>query len=265
MVKRKRSSGSSRTVRRRFHRRRRTRRPQQKLKAYSGEYGKTYSTGFKTKKTKGTKYRRHLWDSTLYKAHFRSIAGLSAIVSTPNDTIQATLERRRALFNGIDNFWTAAGGSTTIDAGVAVPTFGRTIVIRGGILRLTITNNSTDDTLKVKVWLVWANPTTESPIATPATVPFEWDPSCSADFTQFGKVMAQRETTLLPLSRPMEVVWRLQPQKIDRDTFGGNAGRQFFWWYSIGQLNNTEIVPAAESATVINTFNISFVGDEDNT
>jgi len=233
------------------------------MKGYSAQFGKSYSTTFRTRKIGLRRFRNHLWNSTLFKAHYRSVAGASTTIGTPNNTVEATLIRTRALHNDIEQFYRVNGGITAIDTGILPPGFNSDIILRGGIARISFSNHATDDAVKVKVWAVWANASPDLTIVpTPLTVPAEWDPSIFADFRQFGKVLMQKESVLLPGSRPFEVTWRFKPQKIDDNTWSSEQGSQLYWLYSLSQMQNTEpITPTPEVITVVKTFNVSLSGD----
>jgi len=231
------------------------------LTSRSSQFGKAAFNGFRSRKVRTSTFRRWLWRDTAYKAHYRSVAALSADVSTPNHTVQATWGTNRALFNGVGDFWTTAGGATPIDEGTTVPTFGETIVLRGGLARITFSSNATDDAVRIRCWAVWAKSNPALTISSP--VPLEWDPSCWQDFARFGRVLDMREIMLIPGSRPFDMTWRYRPQKIDKEIFNTSNGNQLYWMYTISQTNNTEGPPAtAEVVRVTVSYNTSFSADE---
>jgi len=230
------------------------------LTSRSAQFGKAAYNGFRTRKTSVKTFRNWLWRDTAYKAHYRSIAGFSGNVSTTNDTTLATFGANRALFNTVADFWVPLGGANPIDLGTPVPTFGETIILRGGISRITFASNSTDDAVRVRCWAVWANPNPTLNNISP--VPIEWEPSCFEDFKRFGKIMDMREIMLIPGSRPFDMTWRYKPQKIDKEIFNTSNGSQLYWMYTVSQCNNTELIPAAETVTVTISYNVSFSADE---
>lgn len=265
MVKRRRTSGSTfrRTNRRRFTRFRRRFRGKKNV-SYTTQSGIGPTLGFRNRKTNRKRYKRVLWDSTMFKAHYRSIGSNFTITATPNNVTQSTQNRIKALDNAVDVFWAANGGAQSVDAATPVPIFGSTITIRGGIARITLTTTSTDDPLRVRVFAVWTNKRPSIPAGGTA-VALDWDPSCFPSFDRIvGKVLFSKEALLLPGGNSLTCSYRLKAQRIDKETFN-NDGNQLFWYYSVCQLSNVEAIAAAETVFAVTSFNLSFVGDEDNT
>jgi len=230
------------------------------MKGYSAQFGKSYTTTFRTRRIGLRRFRNHLWNSTLFKAHYRSIAGQSSIVSTPVNPVEATLVRTRALHNEVEQFYRVNGGITALDGTTLPPSFNGDITLRGGYARIAFSNNSLVDAVKVKVWACWINHSPDLTIVPISSlVPVEWDPSCFSDFNQFGKVMMQKEGVLLPGSRPFEVTWRFRPQKIDDNTWAIEQGQQLYWVYSLSQMQNTNLT--GENVTVVKSFNVSLSAD----
>lgn len=206
-------------------------------------------------------YRRKLWDTTLFKPHYRSILASSFVITTPIGANTGTFHSVRALSTLLP-FWTTAGGTQQIDALVVPPLFSpSTIVIRGGKVKTTVTNRSTDESVKVKIWCLWAKdaPTSVFIPANGTPFPEDWDPTLIPDFHQGFKVLFAREVMLLPGARPVELTCKLKVQKLDGDTFLNEAGRQVHWMYLISETDDSDAT--ATTVGVSNSHNLSFVGD----
>lgn len=261
--KRKRSSTSSG---RRIKRRRTTRRSRRGV-AYTSQRGSAVANQFRSRRTSVRKYRRMIWDSTLFKQHYRSISSQAVTTNTPNNTVQATMNFVKALDNGAGLFWTSGGGTQSVDGGVTVPTFGSTIVVRGGTARITFAHNGTadtDDGVRIRVWAVWTGYEPAN-FPTPGTVPLEWDPTCHPSFQRnVGKLLYSREAIVVKGGESLTCTHRLRVQKLDKEIFSNN-GSTLYWFYTVSQTSNNEAIAAAESVTATYSFNLSFSGDEDST
>jgi len=89
----------------------------------------------------------------------------------------------------------------------------------------------------------------------------EWDPSVVAEFTDFGKVLYQREAVLDAVQN-VEIVHRFKPQKIDRIRHQGSVTRPMgatLWWMVVIVCNNVN--PVATGVNFVNSWNLSFAGD----
>jgi len=245
-----------------------------RARASTSKYGKAISIGFRSKKTSLRAFRNHLWRSTLFKTHYRSCgsgftAPLEAVSVTPG---AARLYLLPALSNQSTNqpfillgqaFWTIGGGLLTSDSGIVAPTFYGDITLRGGIARLMLLNR--DETqLRVKVYGVWAakNPSYDVYNGLQNSVrPPEFDPSATADFADFGKVLFEKEATL-DSGQSMDVVHRFKVQKIDRIAHTGNAtdpaGAQL-WWMVLLVINSANA--GASGVNFVNSWNLSFAAD----
>lgn len=265
-------SGSSMTrrVRRRFGRRRRPMFKRRRVVTYSSNSIRPVDgIGFRKRRIKASRYRRMLFNSTNFKNHYRSIASNGFIIPTPNDITTGGVNWFSAWPDGAP-FWTAAGGAQPIDTGIAVPTFGREVFLRGGMIRCTVANPSPDistggsESIRVRVFAVRTikNPNTAwLGAALPTQVQSQlWDPSVVPDFDRFGKVLFEREFDLPPNNSAMDVCMRLRPQRIDEleDSLSGN---KIVWVVLVGQLTNTEAVNAVENVTVTVSHNLSFAAD----
>lgn len=227
---------------------------------YTTQSGTGSSSNYRGRRMSGRKYRSILWRDTIMKQHYRSIGSKFTATATPNNVTQCTVVTFGALDNGVAQFWETAGGATGVDAGVAVPIFGSTIILRGGVARLAISSSSTDDPVRVRIWAVW---TTANPSLIPAngTYPLDWDPSTiPTPQREFGKILFNKEAMLLG-GNTVTCTYRHKVQKIDKEEFQ-NGGRRLIWVYSVAQLNNTEAILAPESVTAVASFNLSFSADE---
>lgn len=260
MAKRKRVMAPRRNVRRRFTRK--SRMPRRAIiKSYTTQSGSGGSVNFMNRRQSTRRYRNIIWNDSILKTHYRSISAQAVDQATPNNVIQSRFNRIKALENGVGLFWTVAGGAMPADGGVAVPGFGTSITLRGGVSRLTLTTNSTDDTVRVRVWAVWTslNP---SGIPAAADVPLDWDPSIIPSFRRnVGKVLFSKEAMLLPNGGGVTCTYKFRVQRIDQEVFNNN-GNTLFWFYTICQTKNNDIGPLAEIVTAVSSFNVSFVGDE---
>lgn len=217
---------------------------------------------FRQKKGSLKKFRNMLWNSTLYKPHYRSLFSSTFAIVTPATGFGfGTFTSIRAL-GSVNPFWTTAGGAQPIDNGVVVPIFNpANIIIRGGTLKTTITNRSTDESVRVRVWCVWAKDAPDA-VALPASgspFPVGWDPTMVPDFNNGFKVLFGKEVLLLPGARPMEVSFKMKVQKLDINTFITEAGRQIHWMYLVAETDDTDAT--VSSVGVVNSHNLSFTGD----
>lgn len=254
----KRSRFTRRPVRSRFARSRFTRR----TTTISAQLGNTGRSLFRSRKISGRRWRGALLADTRFKPHYRSVLDRLRNDLTGIGVTAALFYATAPFDSTIGNEpWAAGGGLQAIDAAVAVPTFSSSaIVIRGGIHRICFSNNSAVDSIRVRLWGVWAHvspnfasiPTAGSPVAT------LWDPSLTSDFAGNFKIIMHREFILLPGSRPYEVFQRIRPQKIDLAEYrlGGN---KFHWFYTLSQT--TDINALADNVTIVLSYNLSLVGD----
>ena len=217
---------------------------------------------FRQRKTSLRRFRKMLWDSTLYKPHYRSLGSTAFLITTPAaGQLSGTFQAIRAL-SSVNPFWTTAGGAQQIDDGVVVPIFNpASMIIRGGTIKTTISNRSNDESLRVRVWCVWGKDDVDS-VALPASgtpFPVGWDPTMIPDFHQGFRIIFGKEVLLLPGHKPMEVSMKLKIQKLDINTFITEAGRQFYWMYHIAETDDSDATVSA--AGIVNSHNLSFSSD----
>lgn len=248
--------------------RRRMRRGGRRETATTSQWGRPFTTRL-TRGRRGTRssYHRSLYNTTKFKAHYRSTEETSLIVTTPATVEAAAVHIQRALFTsgargGGNAFWTAAGGALPIDAGVVVPPFDANIIIRGGIARCEVYNGAVES-VRVDIFSVWTNAHPLDEFATDFTVSSEWDPTLQPDFQRFGKVI-NRKTMFLEPKGSILVTHRFKTQKLDTPQFIGldgitsdtPSGKTLFWFI--------KVLPCAVLATPVivkTSWNISFCGD----
>jgi len=259
------SNGTRMFKKRRFTRRRRINRTGgRKTTDYTSLNTRGHAVGFRGRKVSRRAYKRHIWNSTVFKAHYRSILTLSTGFATPAGTNTSFVQ----FFNmyetsgtGASPFWTVAGGAQEIDLGDGVPTFGDEIILRGGKFELTVTNQatSTQDDIKVKIYRMTTgnNPDFTTYFPGPLTpVDQAWDPSVVPDFyTQIGKPYLAREV-LLKEGESYTFVTRFKSQKIDQDAYI-NQSRSPFILVQYGNVGNS----SAHSLEIKRSYNLSFSGD----
>lgn len=263
---------SRRGYRRTRRSRRRTRRyGQRRMRetATSTQWGKPVTLSYRSRR-RGTRsgYRSTLFNTTKFKAHYRSVLNGAGNFNTTNDIATASVHLQRALFalqarGGGNGFYQALGGALPIDAGVSVPTFNGNIILRGGIARCSVQNNDGTNSIRAEVISIWSNAHPQDKFATDFTVPAEWDPTCEADFHRFGKILNRKLVYLKPRENLL-VTHRFAPQKIDQPEFIGSddilsdqpSGSTLFWMIKIVPCNTV-----ATNVIWSNTWNVSFSGD----
>lgn len=244
-------------------------------KATTSKYGKASSTNFRSKKTTLRQYRNHLWRSTSFSTHYRSIgqsfsapaepvsgfAGAAILYLLPALSPQGTNQHH---ITPSATFWTTPNAQPA-DTGGAVPTFSGDFTIRGGFCRLML-HNRDETQLRFKVWGVWAEKNPSGVVYTAlhgSARGAEFDPSAVADFDDFGKVLFQREATV-DFGQSMDVIHRLKVQKVDRISHLGTAlpirpaGSQL-WWMVLMVVNNANV--AATGINFVSSWNLSFSAD----
>jgi len=223
---------------------------------YSTQSGIAKSFGFRSRKLDGAAYRNKLWDATLMKAHFRSNAAASGSIVTPALPTLATVQISQALDNGVNTFWTSAGGAVDIDAGGTVGAIDGDIILRGGMLGLRVQNNdlalTTGDTIHYQVYLIKGarNANTGS---IPSSVPVGWDPTIIPEFINlFGTIKTTKKFVLRP-GETMVVEERIPIQKVDQAAWINNNQR---WFWVITASNSSDA--SLDSSLVTRYFNVSF-------
>lgn len=220
------------------------------------------SGGYRTRRTSSRQWRSILWRNTIASTHYRSIGtGVDYPLFTPNNTSQASFFR---ITPGA-TFWLAGSGAQPIDAGGTVPIFNGDIILRGGIVKLTLTNTPNADGLgsdpvRVNVFAIWTNKFYNSGYTLPTVVPLTWDPQVLPDFVTYGKVLYRKDFLLKGDGEVAEITHRMRVQKIDKAIFNAGGSRLEFF-ILLSQTSNTEAVAASESVSVQNSINFSFSSD----
>lgn len=225
---------------------------------------------YRSKKTSRRKYKNKIWNDGMLKAHYRSCLSTGSVIATPNNITGVTVGIFPALPNTAGAaFYTSTGGLRAIDVGVAASTAGREVAIRGGLIRITIANPTPDnvaggsESIRAKVWLVFANSNPDFGVIPIADSSQLWDPSVQADFNKFGKIVLSREMDLPPNNSAMDIQHRLKVQLVDRGIFETPVqGKQLFWIVAVGQLTATEGIATAESLTVVTSHNLTLTMDQ---
>jgi len=252
--KRKRSSGRPYGAKKRkttFKRKRGSK----SLADYTSLNTKGTSVGFRGRKTSRRQYKKWLWDSTLFKTHYRSLGAATATINTPANNTDMTLGGVDLYRFGLGNkFWTAGGGAITNDTGVALPLFIGDIILRGGVWAVTFHNPASTDVM-VTVWEVFT-------IADPGLSVFPvlsvkgWDPSVSSDFsTLIGKSGRNRQVTIEG-GNSYTITGRFKVQKIDQAVYE-LEGKSPWLFYSIANVGTA----AAVGLNLVRTYNLSFSAD----
>lgn len=226
---------------------------------YTGWNLKGHAVGFRGRKTSRAAFKRHIWNSTMFKDHYRSILTLASGFSTPANTT----ESRVLFFNmyessgtGASPFWTTTGGAQPIDIGEGVPIFDG-VVLRGGKFEMTLANQSAND-IKVKIYRITTgnNPDFTNAPGPLTNVDQAWDPSVVPDFyNQIGKPFMSREV-LIEGGNAYTFVTRFKSQKIDENAYELQARSP----YLIVQIGNVG-TSVANAFEIKRSYNVSFSGD----
>jgi len=153
------------------------------------------------------------------------------------------------------DFYTNAGGALPLDGTTGVPVFDGDIVVRGGKMMLSLTNQSTDDAVLVKIWILWS---VKNPNFTnfPTTLQVGDTPDVDNEFRAlYGRMYPVRQMMLEPLTS-IQVEKRIPIMKIDRAVWSIDGGHPY-WIIFIANLKDT----TSAAVTQISSFNLSFVGD----
>jgi len=215
--------------------------------------------GFRGRKTSRRAYKRHIWNSTLFKAHYRSILTINEI----DGTFASPTTSKLKIYNmynfgpSLNPFWTVAGGAQELDNGDGVPEFGDEIVLRGGLFRINIHNASTND-MKVKIWRITTGNNPDLTAVPNDLTPLDqmWDPSVVPDFyTQFGRPFMSREV-VIEGGNSYTFVTRFKSQKIDQNAYENNARTP----YIMLQLANQGSIDENEFS-ITRGYNLSYSAD----
>jgi len=195
----------------------------------------------------------------MFKTHYRSILTLTdADESTPasfNTGMIKFYNMYRTI--GAEPFWTTAGGAQEIDQGDGVPEFGDEIILRGGLFRITVHNNSTND-IKIKIWRFTTGNNPDLTLIPSDLAPQDqmWDPSIIPDFyTQVGRPFMSREV-VIEGGNNYSFATRFKTQKIDQNAYENNSRAPYIMLMMANQGDDS-----ANSVVVTRGYNLSFTGD----
>jgi len=260
----KRSNKRKSNVRRRlnFSKKRRVagRRRARKSIAFTSQSGSGSAVQYKARKTSRRSYHKHLWDSTLFKEHYRSIGSVVTSFNTPAAVSTVSILVEKAIDNGSGTpFWTGTGGALAPDSSFALPLFTGDCTVRGGKLGLRLSNvldpAATAECLQGTVLLIRTTKNwTPAAITTPQ--PLGWDTSLVQDFdTRVGRIL-YRKNFLLKDADCALVEYRIPITKIDSTDFQNNFNT-YIWVIMAGNASQA----TADTMTITKYFNLSFSMD----
>jgi len=210
---------------------------------------------YTAKKTSRSAYRKHLWNSTLFKQHWRSISVSDNSFNTPANNTTGTLVGTNMWKNAGTTFWTTAGGLQPADLAGSVPTFVGDIIVRGGRAEITFHNSSTTSDIRVRIFGIR---TQTDPLfsAEPVAPPYSWDTTVSPDFgSLIGKTWFTRDV-VIEQGNSYTFVQRIKMQKIDQSTYllEGHSPLVYALISNVGHATPISVV-------VTRGYNLSFSGD----
>lgn len=204
------------------------------------------NSAYRMKKGSRRSFKKHLYESTKYAMHHRSVYSYAAgTISTPISNDEKQVVYRNFL---PANFWLAAGGyngTSTFSNG--------DLTIRGGIVRLALFNSS-DVSLRVEVTKLFVKTATTDLTVVNGAQNSMWDLTLLNDYEKFC-VMNGRKTILISPNERVQLMWKLPIQKIDQSTF------------LTGYRNHAFLMAVHAPVSAIKTLeytyghNLSFVGD----
>jgi len=238
----------------RFARRKFTRKGGRKTVDFTSLNTRGHAVGFRGKKTSRRTFNKHIWNSTIFKPHYRSVLTQSIAFATPASTNDGTIQFFNMYQFGGVGFATVAGGAREIDAGAGVPTFEESsFVLRGGRYEMVIANTSGQD-IKAKIFRITTGNNPDFSIVG-ATEDSAWDPSVTPDFfNQIGKPFMTREV-LINAGDQYVFSTRFKTQKIDGEAYANNARSPYI---CILVSNHTT---GSANFIVTQSYNLSFTGD----
>lgn len=260
-VRRRRSSGASRSrrIRRRPMMRTRFYRRSRGDQVVSAQAGNIVSTRYRGGFLRRKRYQAALIRETLFQPHYRSLLTTSFTQLTPVGVNAATKTGAISLLPTVNPFWTVAGGALPIDDTIGVPTFDESsIVLRGGRTEVTVAVPG-NDAIRLRVYLLWFKEnTTYTAFNALTSVPTMWDPSHFTDWNQTYKIISSKEYILLPASRPLSLIHKLKPEKIDFNAY--TAGQKMLvYCFTMQQVTDVDVLPGSVIFTV--SHSLSFTGD----
>jgi len=246
----------SRFKRRKFIRNRRAnRRGGKRTVDYTQQNTTGHTVTYRGRKVSRKAYKRHIWNSTIFKDHYRSIQTLQFTDTAPaNFGTTGRLISFPMYRHTTGSFWEAAGGAQDLDAGTTVPTFQGGIILRGGLFRLVIANQTGDD-VRIKMWQLTTGNNPDLTVI-PVTPDAAWDPSITPDFyTEVGRPFLSREVTIEG-GGAYTFQTRFKTQKIDEVAYSEDA-RAPFLIVMLSNINSNN----ASQCSFTHSYNLSFSAD----
>lgn len=236
---------------------------------------------FRSKKVSKKRWRSMLWRDTAAKQHFRSIVNSNPALSTPTGVTSLNFAIA-SCFSSLNTtlFWRTAGGfqdsgfgsrpAWQAAPGVGVPEAVQ-LIIRGGMIWISIANPSLSDTIQCRVQLAWTKSqqrnTTDTAVSNTfndyATAivasnprPIGWDVTSAPDYSEYlHQPVMDKSMTLKPGDDCM-FAHRLKPVMLDADEFTREAGWFPYWMVYLGQKVDGNAL--AQAMTVTLGHNLSF-------
>jgi len=239
----------------RFAKRKFTRKGGRKTIDFTSLNTRGHAVGFRGKKTSRRTFNKHVWNSTIFKPHYRSCRTTITPLTTPPAPTDGTIQFFNMYQFGGVGFATVAGGAREIDAGAGVPTFEESsFVLRGGRFELTIVNMSATE-IRVKLWRITTGNNPDFSIV-PGTEDSAWDPSVTPDFyNQVGKPFMSREV-IIQGNDEYTFSTRFKTQKIDGEAYANNA-RSPYICILVSNFQET----GESEFNCVTSYNLSFTGD----
>lgn len=240
---------------RKSSRRRTQRRGGGKSVGYTSLNQKDHVFGFRTKKTSRRSYLNHLWNSSLFAQHYRSINTAELTASTPASKVAGAIFGIDMHRIGGNSFWTVLGGLVPADSAITPPTFKGDITLRGGQYETQFYNTSTTNDIRIKIWFVMSVTNPDFTFE-PTLPPIAWDPSASPDFIkEIGKPFGAREVTL-EQGNSYTIKGRYKLRKIDQNT-NISQGESLIMYCMLCNVGHA----TATNVNIISSHNMSFSAD----
>lgn len=230
------------------------RRGGRKTADFTGFNTRGTSIGFRGRKVSRSAFKKHLWDSTLFKSHYRSVRTTAGDVTSPANDVTCTITGLNMYKHDANPFWVAAGGGVSVDTGIALPLFIGDVILRGGVYTATFANTTAND-MQLKLWF---STTVPDPVITivPTNTALSWDPSMTPDFnSQVAKSWMQK-TVIIEGGNSYSISHRFKIQKVDQTTYIVE-GLTPIIWMSLSNLGHS----TASVLRVVRSYNLSFSAD----
>lgn len=246
------SYGRRRYVRGRFNARR---------TSYSGQSAAGNSRLWMRKKPFNKKaYSRKLFNASSDATKYRSMFSATSTDLAPANSADSRVDAFLALSPNF--FLSGAGGLNP--AFVTIADVGDKVFVRGGTLRLTVTNDPGDaDNLvpiRVRLWYGWlknADFATFNTRFSIAAVANSWDPTLQTDWQNLISISDYTEKALL-ISDSITWEHKLRPFQFD---VSSSASLRYKVPYYIMQVNALSSTTAPTTISYNNSWNVSFTAD----